>query len=120
MYLTKNSIKLIKESPKNKFIIFSTFDESFNIIKNILENEQIKYGEIVGTKEIRDKVIDDYKNNNINVLCLNSVNNGAGINLQETDDIILYHKMPSQIQTQIIGRSNRIGRKTNLSVHHLN
>jgi len=120
--LTKEQtiIKLIKESPKNKFIIFSTFDESFNIIKTILENEKIKYGEIIGTKEIRDKIIDDYKNNNINVLCLNSVNNGAGINLQETDDIILYHKMPSQIQTQIIGRSNRIGRKTNLSVHHLN
>ena len=30
------------------------------------------------------------------------INNGAGINLQETTDIILYHKMSSQIETQII------------------
>ena len=38
------------------------------------------------------------------MLCLNSINNGAGINLQETTDIILYHKMSPQIETQIIGR----------------
>ena len=120
--LTKEQtiIKLIKSNPNNKFIIFSTFDETFNQIKNILIQENIKYGEIIGTKELRDKIIDDYKNHDTNVLCLNSINNGAGINLQETTDIILYHKMSSQIETQIIGRSNRIGRKTNLSVHHLN
>ena len=120
--LTKEQtiIKLIKSNPNNKFIIFSTFDETFNQIKNILTQENIKYGEIIGTKELRDKIIDDYKHHDTNVLCLNSINNGAGINLQETTDIILYHKMSSQIETQIIGRSNRIGRKTNLSVHHLN
>ena len=70
--------------------------------------------------ETRDKIIHDYKFQDTNVLCLNSVNNGAGINLQETTDIILYHKMQPHMETQIIGRSNRIGRKTNLSVHHLN
>ena len=44
-------------------------------------------------------------------LCLNYINNGAGINLQEATDIILYHEMNEDLSTQIIGRANRIGRE---------
>ena len=50
---------------------------------------------------------------------LNSRNNGAGINLQECTDIILYHRMEDSTTTQILGRANRIGRTEELNVHHL-
>ena len=53
------------------------------------------------------------------MIFLNSNCNGAGINLQEATDIILYHKMTETTQNQIIGRANRIGRLECLNVHHL-
>ena len=53
------------------------------------------------------------------MIFLNSNFNGAGINLQEATDIILYHEMPLNVQNQIIGRANRIGRTEALNVHHL-
>ena len=56
---------------------------------------------------------------NTQVIFLNSKYNGAGINLQEATDIILYHEMNFNTETQIIGRANRIGRKIPLNVHHL-
>ena len=33
---------------------------------------------------------------------LNSKNNGAGINLQEATDIILYHELTDELKTQVI------------------
>jgi len=39
--------------------------------------------------------------------------------MQETTDIILYHSMDEHTRQQILGRANRIGRKTSLQVHHL-
>ena len=68
---------------------------------------------------MREKNIYAFKTGEINVLFLNSKNNGAGINLQEATDIILYHKMNENLETQILGRANRIGRDIELKVHHL-
>ena len=51
---------------------------------------------------------------------MNSINSGDGLNLQEATDIILYHNVSTGLETQILGRANRIGRNINLSVHHLN
>lgn len=112
-------VSIIKNKPGGKFILFSQFDETFTKIRKCCTEENINYGEIAGKKETREKVINDFKQGRITVLFLNSINNGAGINLQEATDIILYHKMSTDIQTQILGRANRIGRKINLSVHHL-
>ena len=83
-------------------------------------NSTILFSEISGKKESRDKTIHEFKYGTLNVLFLNSLNTGDGINLQEASDIILYHSMSDDLQTQIIGRANRIGRKINLRVHHLN
>ena len=44
---------------------------------------------------------------------------GAGINLQEATDIIMYHSISSEHRRQIIGRANRIGRTCELTVHNL-
>ncbi len=120
--LTKPQIisNIINGKPDGKFIIFSSFDETFNLIRHSLDNDNVMYAEISGKREKREQLLDNYRTGNIKVLFLNSTNNGAGINLQETTDIILYHKMNDEQQTQILGRANRIGRKINLSVHHLN
>jgi SNF2 family DNA or RNA helicase len=100
-------------------LIFSNFNESFIIIKKFLEEKQINYLELRGTKEKRDNTIDLYKTGNVNVLLLNTIHSGAGLNLPETTDIIIYHHLHEYQKTQVLGRANRIGRKTNLNVHYL-
>jgi len=50
---------------------------------------------------------------------LNAQYNGSGLNLQETTDIILYHKFNKFSEEQIIGRANRMGRNDVLYVHQL-
>ena len=120
--LTKQqtTVKIIKDKPNGKFIIFSGFEETFVNIRSCLNSDGIKYGEILGKKENRETIVNNFKHGDIKVLFLNSINSGDGLNLQEATDIILYHNVSTGLETQILGRANRIGRNINLSVHHLN
>ena len=124
--------EIITQNKKGKFIIFSSYDETFNRIKHICDDLDMKISPIQGTVDQRTKIIEQYKKGDINIIFLNSNHNGAGINLQESTDIILYipnldknlcksdvFKMNDDLETQIIGRANRIGRKNSLKIHHL-
>ena len=112
-------IDIIKNNKDGKFLIFSEYDKSFFPICNILKENKIKFLEIKGSSDTREKNLELFKNGDINVIFLNSKTNGAGINLQEATDIILYHEMNSHDKNQILGRANRIGRKVSLNVHNL-
>ena len=102
-----------------RIIIFSEEDATYAVIKKKLSDRGIKCGEIRGRSETRDRLIMQFKKGDPSVLFLNSKSNGAGINLQECTDIILYHAMSDRTRTQIIGRANRIGRASDLHVHQL-
>ena len=65
----------------------------------------------------RESKLKNFKDGNVNVIFLNSRFNGAGINLEQTNDIILYHKMGEDIRRQVLGRALRIGRKEILIIH---
>jgi len=119
---TKNEkiVEIIKNKKEGKFLIFSEYEKSFIPIFNILKENEIPFLEIKGSSHTREKNLALFKEGNINVIFLNSTINGAGLNLQEATDIILYHEMKYNDQNQIIGRANRIGRKKPLTVHHLN
>lgn len=111
--------KLQSEKHDPKIIIFSSWDETFNIISRFLNDAGIEFHELKGHLSSRKKIIKEYKSGKSPVLFLNSRFNGAGINLQETTDIILYHEMPEAIKTQLLGRANRIGRVESLNLHNL-
>lgn len=112
-------INIIKNNKDGKFLIFSEYDRSFFPICNILKENNIKFLEIKGSSDTREKNLELFKNGDVNVIFLNSKTNGAGINLQEASDIILYHEMNLYDKNQILGRANRIGRKLSLNVHNL-
>ena len=104
---------------EKKFLIFSMYDESFSIIRRELDDNKIDFVEISGTKATRDSKIRKFKEGKVNVVFLNSRFNGAGINLENATDIILYHDMPPSIREQVIGRALRIGREEDLTIHNL-
>jgi hypothetical protein len=109
----------ILQNKDGKFIIFSNFDNTFNIIQKILQENSIKYAQIKGTLKSIDENLKKYKEGELQVIFLNSKYNGSGLNLQETTDIIIYHEMPDATMTQILGRAQRIGRVSDLHVHYL-
>ena len=112
-------VQLINNKTEGKFLIYSSYDETFKPICNILTENNISFVILKGSVNNRQYILDNYKNGTIKVIFLNSNFNSAGLNLQETTDIILYHNMLSSTQLQIIGRAERIGRQNNLHVHHL-
>lgn len=113
-------LQLIQNSEsESKFIIYSEYNETFDIIKSTLDNAKIKFIEIKGTVQSKDSKLTKFREGKINVAFLNSRVDSAGINMQETTDVILYHQMSEAMTQQIIGRANRIGRDKPLTVHHL-
>lgn len=111
-------VDIIQQYSDGRFIIFSCYDETCHLIRNTLRYHQIPFGEVSGTLRKRENCIQNFKENTCSVLFLNSIHNGAGLDLQEATDIILYHPMMECLETQIIGRAQRIGRTSILRVHH--
>jgi len=116
----KSVMEIVSNPDKTKkYLIFSMYDESFSVIRRELEEHKMEYVEISGSKATRDAKLKRFKEGRVNIVFLNSRFNGAGINLEIATDIVLYHEMPASIQEQVIGRALRIGRKGDVTVHHL-
>ena len=103
-----------------KVILFSSYDETFDIIRNNLDENNIDFAELSGQRSVRESKLEKFVSGRINVIFLNSRFNGAGINLEVADDIILYHRMTEGIRKQVLGRALRIDRKESLIVHEFN
>jgi hypothetical protein len=115
----ENLINLIKSNMKGKYLVFSSYDETFNdIIKEFVKNK-ITYSTILGSVSHINNVIDDFTNGTINVVMMNAKHYGSGLNLQMATDVVLYHEMPKELETQVIGRAQRLGRTSSLNVHYL-
>ena len=48
---------------------------------------------------------------------LNAQHYGSGLNLQMATDVIMYHKFNKELEEQVIGRAQRLGRQTSLNIH---
>ncbi len=118
--LTKNQqiLKIINKK-NSSFIIFSDYQESFAPISNILNENNITFLTLKGNYKERENVINKYKDGDIQVIFIHSHFDCAGINLENTTDIILYHELNKNTKKQIISRAERIGRKNSLTVHQL-
>ena len=115
----KTIIDIIKKRKDGKFIVFSSFNETFNTICNLFKANDISFLEVKGSIATVEKNIQKFKDGHIQVIFLNSKFHGAGLNLQEATDVIIYHKMDADLLRQVLGRPNRIGRTEPLQVHHL-
>lgn len=113
-------IELVKDNEGNKrFLIFSSYENSFEKISDSLKKNNINFSMLKGSTGRIKNIIEDYKNNKINILLLNAKYFGSGLNLQMTSDIIIYHRMDKELEKQIIGRGQRLGRKGALRIYYL-
>lgn len=105
----------------NKVLIFANYDETIKIIKTALDSENLQYWQLKGThKEITATVKLFTNCTKTCSLIINSTTHCAGLNLQTATDLIFAHKIiDTNVETQVIGRGQRIGRTSPLNVHYM-
>jgi SNF2 family DNA or RNA helicase len=112
-------IQFLKANPTAKVLMFSGYDATFVGLESRLEQEHITYGTVNGSLNRINKLLRDFQGGKYNVLFLNARNMGAGLNIESATHVVLFHRMSSELEKQIIGRAMRLGRKTPLDVIHL-
>jgi hypothetical protein len=105
----------------NKVLIFANFEETIKNIKNILDKHNIAYWKLAGTCNEIDNIVNKFTScNKTCVMIINSIKHCSGLNLQTATDLIFTHKILNpNIETQVIGRGQRLGRQTQLKVHYV-
>jgi SNF2 family DNA or RNA helicase len=113
-------LHLLGKQTGRKVIIFSDYSKIFNTITTLLNENGMRYVELDGGNvKALDKILNEYKFGGARVLMLNSAFYGCGMNLENTSDIIFFHKTDRIMYEQVIGRAQRPGRTGRLAVHNL-
>lgn len=113
-------LKVIREEPAGKFIVFSRYENPFDGIAADLAALNIDVEQVNGNKDMVHGILKRFREGQTRVLLLNLDNFAAGLNLEAATHIILYHGGLSGIERQqIIGRAQRLGRTTPLKVVQL-
>lgn len=112
-------LDIIQSSPNSKFLIFSSYDQSFFKICQMLSQNDLTYAKLVGNQATINSRLNNFNTDENNILMLNASHYGCGLNLTNATDLVFFHKMNTEIKSQVIGRAQRLGRTTNLKVHHL-
>jgi len=113
-------LHLLAEKTGKKVIVFSDFSKVFSSIRSLLTANDIPYVELdAGNVTDMDAILYEYKYGTARVLMVNSSFYGCGMNLENTSDIIFYHKTKREMYYQVIGRAQRPGRTRVLQIHNL-
>jgi len=110
---------LITSKRDGRFLVFADYDETFQKIEKVLKQHKTKYGILKGASAKIKSTLKDFRDGKINVIMLNAKNFGAGMNLQCATDIVMYHRFTNEMEEQIIGRGQRLGRQDVLNVYYL-
>ena len=116
---TEQLIQLLKTSPKGKFLIFSRFDNPFIQLSQEIEAMNLTVKLVRGNKDVINQTLKAFQRGDTNVLLLNSLQAGAGLNITAATHVILLHAMTHEEEKQILGRAYRLGRTEPLDVIRL-
>ena len=112
-------IDIIQKKKDGSFLLFANYVETFNKIEKKFLEVGITFHILKGQSSTISKHINEYENKKVQVIMLNAQYFGAGMNLQTTTDLIIYHRFSNEMEEQIIGRAQRYGRKGTLNVYYL-
>ena len=106
--------EIIEKNPNGKFLVFSRFDNSFIEILDTCKSKNLVAKELKGSKDMIASMLNNFKEGKVNVLLMNTVQMGAGLNITEATHVILLHSMTHEEEKQILGRAYRVGRDKEL------
>lgn len=102
-----------------KIIIYSAYETTFQKVAGVLNKLNIKFNYLKGNDGQLNAIVNSYKQGDTNVLLANTRHYGSGMNMENTTDIIMFHKIDSMMEKQVIGRAQRYGRTCPLTVWYL-
>jgi SNF2 family DNA or RNA helicase len=103
-------LRLLRENPQGRFLIFSRYDNPFNAIEKSIEELCINVSYLKGSKDMISSTLRAFGKGEIQCLLLNSQFAGAGLNITSATHVVLLHAMTHEEEKQILGRSYRLGR----------
>jgi hypothetical protein len=111
----------VKTINYNKVLIFANYEETLDKINIILIENEIKYWKLGGTHSSINNIVDEFtKYEGKCALIINSIRHCAGLNLQMCTDLVFAHKIfDANIETQVVGRGQRLGRLSTLRIHYM-
>lgn len=118
-----NVVDYIKKNKHTKRIIFSQYDHILNKLLHVFNEEQIKTVIIKGSVYQRNNSIKSFTTDpNTNIILLSSEHSASGLNLTVATEIIFIEEIfgndqyRKSIESQSIGRSNRINQTKPINV----
>jgi hypothetical protein len=113
-------INVLSESTEDqRFLVFSAHEASFKGLRELLSARGIRCELLQGSANRVERLRAQFQEGTVRVLCMNARHVGAGINLEATTHVVLYHRMNMELERQVIGRAVRFERATELRVIHL-
>ena len=111
-------IKVIKDKPDGKFLVFTHYDRMFSALKTKMCEAEITVSELKGTTHTMTKILERFKSGETKVLLIDSSKFAAGIDISFATDVIMVHNLKHN-REQCIARAQRVGRTSALHVHQL-
>jgi hypothetical protein len=116
-HLQNDFLQKMKETPNSKWLFFNDNGNVLIKYQEFLVKNNIKAVMLDGgNQHLIQKYLKEYKNGDTQVLLLNSMIEGAGMNLENTDTLVFMHKTEDKFVQQVMGRAQRYGRSTPLNI----
>ncbi|MCK4694880.1 MAG: DEAD/DEAH box helicase, partial [Candidatus Cloacimonetes bacterium] len=105
----------------NKLLVFSQFVQMLKLLKEMLKKEKITFEYMDGSTRNRQKVIDNFNNNNnIKAFLISLKTGGYGLNLTSADTVIIVDPWWNPMgESQAIDRAHRIGQTKKVIVYKI-
>lgn len=118
MHLLEGRVDIPPAGPK-KVLIFASYAETLNSVEQFLTDSEVPYLRLGGTFREKADTIEKFKNTGI-ALLVNSKQDCAGLNIQFATDLVFMHRINDKnIEAQVVGRLQRIGRTQNAQIHYV-
>jgi SNF2 family DNA or RNA helicase len=120
----KNLLKGSVDKPQpakldRKVLCFASFDESLNMLEEFCVEHKIEYLRLCGNARQMADTVKKFRTYG-SVLLINSQQYCAGLNLEFATDLVFFHKILNEnVEGQVAGRIQRIGRTVNGRIHYL-
>lgn len=101
-----------------RFLVFSRY-ESFGELQRRLDKDGVGHTRLCGTGPAVRKQVELFARREAPVLLLNASHYGAGLNLEAASHVVLMHRMDADLESQVVGRAQRLGRTAPLRVVRL-
>lgn len=112
-------LRILKENPTGKFLIFSRYENPFEKMEVDIHDAGIRVKQVKGSMDSVAATLRQFEAGKIQCLLLSSRYAGCGLNITAASHVVLMHAMTHAEEKQILGRAHRIGRTESLHMYKL-